>query len=403
METSEIILVVFLSIINLILLFSFIINHFNKKNKISKLKCEYDKDKEDYNDEDLEDEIEPGQLHAWVFAIVMCLDIWIIGAYATHWWAAKYFTHVAAEDNNKALFGDSFGAVNALISAFAFAGMIVAFILKRYELKLQRKELKAQRKEFEQQNSTLALQRFENTFFNMMELQQQIVNDLSISDYDKVWTQELADTGMNGHEEIVNTSYTGRQFISYVFHHTESDIKTRKIQHLGLSVELARGGLKSYENSSYRSLLDHYFRHLYTILKFINESQDIPTFKDKYRYATFLRSTLSRYELVLLYYNGLSSVGNEKLKPLIEKYCMLKNLDQNLLILSYDSFELTKAGNTLAAITYLKDNNLSGGDFEVLLTDQNLNNKYHYTAFYNTKEGAEKALEIIARVNDILK
>ena len=80
------------------------------------------------------------------------------------------------------MFGDSFGAVNALISAFAFAGMIVAFIMQRYELKLQRKELrmtrdemKEQTAEFETQNAIMKKQAFEGTFFKMLEVHRQNV------------------------------------------------------------------------------------------------------------------------------------------------------------------------------------------------------------------------------------
>lgn len=111
----------------------------------------------------------------WALSVLICLVIWIGGGFATHWYASNHFT-VGDNDNAPALFGDSFGAVNALISAIAFAGMLVTFRLQKYELSLQRKELKEQRMEFNQQNATLKLQRFENTFFNMMELQQQIVS-----------------------------------------------------------------------------------------------------------------------------------------------------------------------------------------------------------------------------------
>ena len=76
------------------------------------------------------------------------------------------------------LFGDSFGGINALVSALAFAGLIVTFAFQRYELEMQRQELKAQHVENSSQNKSLRLQRFENTFFNMMEFQQHIVNDL---------------------------------------------------------------------------------------------------------------------------------------------------------------------------------------------------------------------------------
>ena len=112
-------------------------------------------------------------------AIIVCLLLWIGGMLLSHWYAEKYFI-VSENDNPQALFGDSFGAVNALISAFAFAGVIVAIFIQRNELRLQRKDLGLQRNEFSTQNETLKLQRFENTFFNMLSLQQQIVNDPQI-------------------------------------------------------------------------------------------------------------------------------------------------------------------------------------------------------------------------------
>lgn len=48
---------------------------------------------------------------------------------------------------DRAVFGDMFGAINALISGFAFAGVIYAILLQRSELELQRKELQLTRTE----------------------------------------------------------------------------------------------------------------------------------------------------------------------------------------------------------------------------------------------------------------
>ena len=44
-----------------------------------------------------------------------------------------------------------------------------------------------------------------------------------------------------------------------------------------------------------------------------------------------IRDRLSSYELALLFYNCLSSVGIDKFKPLIEKYEILENMDFELL------------------------------------------------------------------------
>lgn len=47
----------------------------------------------------------------------------------------------------RGLFGDSFGALNALFVVFAFCGLIYTILLQRTELSLQREELKLQREE----------------------------------------------------------------------------------------------------------------------------------------------------------------------------------------------------------------------------------------------------------------
>ena len=50
-------------------------------------------------------------------------------------------------------FGDSFGAVNALFSGLAFAGLISALYLQRTELQLQRDELRLTRDELSAQSA----------------------------------------------------------------------------------------------------------------------------------------------------------------------------------------------------------------------------------------------------------
>jgi len=44
-------------------------------------------------------------------------------------------------------FGDSYGALNTLFSGLAFAGVVIAILLQRNELKLQREELRLTREE----------------------------------------------------------------------------------------------------------------------------------------------------------------------------------------------------------------------------------------------------------------
>ena len=338
----------------------------------------------------------------WAIAIVVCVLVWVFGAAVTRWYAS----HCASSVVNSAagLFGDSFGAVNALISALAFAGVIVTFRLQRKELDLQRKELKAQRDEFAQQNKTLKLQRFENTFFHMMELQQQIVNDLfiKVSDREHVWEDSSLSGGRDSKEVIVDNSVRGRQVIHYIYKHQESAYYNE-----GVYLQIFKKGMKEYENSPYISLLDHYFRHLYTILRYVDETDAFDvneegnadeeyTYKQKYHYTTILRATLSRYELLMIYYNGLSTFGNEKLKPLIERYSLLNNLDIYSLSFSKENLDLCK----IQKYNEIKweDYGLTGTDYEFYLTkDVHDKSRYLINAFCHTPEEYEEARMALSR------
>lgn len=232
-------------------------------------------------------------------------------------------------------FGDQFGAVNALFSGLAFTGLIYTIILQRRDLKLQRDDLRLQRDElaltrqemeeqtaeFEKQNDTLKIQRFENTFFNMLSQFQEVVNNLS-SQYQK-------------HRE--NVELSGRELFENYFETVTVyvDIPTEKgsVQRFrGMRNAIKELGLDGYDKADAPAYFDHYFRLLYRILKFVKESPLITYFEQEYEYTSILRAILSRYELVWLYYDGLSEYGRGKLKPLIERYAMLKNLRVDLLV-----------------------------------------------------------------------
>ncbi|HWY11802.1 MAG TPA: putative phage abortive infection protein, partial [Bacteroidia bacterium] len=74
--------------------------------------------------------------------------------------------------------------------------------------------------------------------------------------------------------------------------------------------------------------MSHYFRTLYHLIKFIDNS-DI---QNKKQYTSIVRAQLSSYEQVLLFYNCLHENGIEKFKPLIERYSIFKNIDGSLIL-----------------------------------------------------------------------
>lgn len=286
-------------------------------------------DKSNFESKDREEEERDYTSLIILGAIAACLILWAGGSLLTHWYAKTYFS-VGENENAPALFGDSFGSVNALISAFAFAGVIVAIFIQRNELKLQRKDLGYQRQEFITQNETLKLQRFENTFFNMMSLQQQIVNDLSYEIEEKKTVFEDSgdiDIGTIRKEIIVNKTIRGRELFSYLFmeepHYVELTHDTKQKAYGLRGYLFYVGGPKAYEESYATTYFDHYFRHLYTIIKFVDGAEFL-NFDEKYKYISMVRATLSRYELVWLFYNCIYGIGKVKFKKLIERYSILK-------------------------------------------------------------------------------
>lgn len=124
------------------------------------------------------------------YTILIKLIAAVIVIYASSWALVDYFI----DHNERGTFGDKFGAVNALFSGLAFAGLIFTIVLQRKELSLQREELQLTRKEmedqtaeFEKQNSTLRLQRFENTFFQLLSQFELVTDNLSFSYMERIF------------------------------------------------------------------------------------------------------------------------------------------------------------------------------------------------------------------------
>lgn len=327
-------------------------------------------------------------LAALVIILIMCIAAFIIFNSIDSW-------------DHRGQFGDLFGVVNALFSGLAFAGIIITIrqqhqdlCYQREALEQTRKEMRQQTNEFDKQNETLKIQRFENTLFKMLEVQQSIVNDLYSKDSHKDWVKEKTSqqAGNGSKEVLVQDDYHGRNLFYYAFmvcKHNIRNVNGFKMRVEGLYRVIEETGKAHFDDYYTTSMFDHYFRHLYTILKFISNNDWLNADK-QYQYATFVRATLSRYELVLLYYNGFF---HPKMKKMLERYTLLNNLRPFLLPVS---FEYRKYLEGLK----ITDNDLyeagfSIGDYEFYMTDkEDENDKYHLSAFY-TREEMQKGLDLL--------
>jgi hypothetical protein len=260
----------------------------------------------------------------WLFLLLIAvIAIWVISGSLLY----------SAKD--RGTFGDMFGAVNALFSGLAFASLIYTVWMQRQELSLQRQELeltrvelRGQKEEMKLQNKTFAMQRFENTFFELLRVHGQIVEAIDLQSTSRPTTK-------------------GRDCFK-VFFSRFSDQFDRKLltDQSELTLEICRSTYATFYQK-YQHEIGHYFRHLYHIIKFVKESEIV----EKRQYTNFVRAQLSSYELAMLFYNGVSILGAEKFKPLIEEFALLKNLPTGLLIQpkTHPAFYRASAfGNTTA-------------------------------------------------------
>lgn len=176
------------------------------------------------------------------------------------------------------------------------------------EVKYTRLELAGQKAEMAKQNKTLEQQKFENTFFQLLANHNSIVNSLDL------WRNR--DTG----REILAQ---GRD--CFVVFYNRLDGKIPRPESEKTIEYILEKYMEFFKDNV--SDLGHYFRNLYHIIKFIDESK----INNKKRYTNFVRAQLSAGELALLFFNCLTELGNEKFKPLIEKYSLLKNMDYSLI------------------------------------------------------------------------
>ncbi|MFC5625262.1 putative phage abortive infection protein [Algoriphagus winogradskyi] len=199
------------------------------------------------------------------------------------------------------------------------------------EVKYTRLELAGQKKEMKQQNETLKLQKFENTFFNLLSLHHQIVEGI-----DEI--EAKITSGTTRQPWGRSASHSDKSTYQHVTIKGRDVFKKWFIELSGIIEQQPDKGYLDHYLDIYSIIqtdFGHYFRNLYRIIKFIDEanfnSEPTEDFNIKYSYTSMVRAQLSDFELLFLFYNCLSVNGIEKFKPLVEKYCLFKNLPQEKL------------------------------------------------------------------------
>lgn len=199
--------------------------------------------------------------------------------------------------------------------------MYGAYKIQKKELRLTRKEMKQTRKEFKTQNETLKRQEFETTFFHLLELHHQIVNNILYKSPSK-------------------NEYRGRQYISLAYGEMYQSYKDKKalydmypsMQDLTpqqFDVKCLQTILQKYF-PEIEINIGHYFKNIFQTLRLLDKS--ILSAEEKMDFAKLLAAQLSNDELNLLLYYCIHNVEDKELWDLVCRYGMVDTMKPNTLL-----------------------------------------------------------------------
>lgn len=291
--------------------------------------------------------------------------------------------------------GDFFGGV--IGSFWALAGVFLLFLT----LKMQREELANQRTELQNTREVFEIQKFENTFFNLLEHQRKVLAELAISvpecsknykelkisfkqyvgtsalneainqlniiirllssphcqPYDDKYFKERYDDIvfrflMDNNPEEINVDFENTIFkeefeilsseheMSYFNFHYKIQAKDKHIFRHG-NPEIQCKIVYAIFFEIYGQDIGHYFRNLYHILNFLQNTEietvsqnsgselTISNYSYFLQHAKFVQAQMSSRELLMLFYNSACFANT---RDLVKKYEMMDNLSADLLL-----------------------------------------------------------------------
>ncbi|MBA1294427.1 hypothetical protein G7025_13770 [Pseudomonas lurida] len=230
----------------------------------------------------------------WKFAIVLSLVFCTYSAFfVLLLWDVPF--GFIAQKMRDGTFGDSFGTLNTLFSGMAFAGVLITLLFQRKDLS----ETRAQ----------IAHQQIESQFYSMLDLQQEVVRNFDLQ--------------QRGASEIVSKGRDCfKHWARWIPHHYDREEGSHE-------EKMAKSVASLIEK--HKADLGLYFRSLYSVFRFVHSCEH----KDRAQFGLVVRSLLSDYELIVLFYNSLSPRG-EKFKRFIYEFALFDNLEIDLLLRNED-------------------------------------------------------------------
>jgi hypothetical protein len=266
-------------------------------------------------------------------------------------WRESFSVDSKIDSEKVAQLGDSIGGI--IGSIWSLAGVILFYVAlteQRVDIQTNRDALKAQvkalnqqieefglqrieleetRKVFKEQSETLTIQRFENTFFQLLSLHHDLVDKLKFSKptFRKVpLNYEKREVLIQGYKDLtINIEYNNSKVSQSEFGSLEEEKNPPTSREEATS--RLRTAFHKFYFKDYNQTLSHYFRNIYHVFKFIYMSDLIKSDKKQF-YASLVRAQLSSEELFLILYNSLMvGLGYPNFLFFIKHFDILQNFD----------------------------------------------------------------------------
>lgn len=221
------------------------------------------------------------------------------------------------------VFGDFLGGVlNPILTFFTLFGLIVTIIIQRQELRLARNE-------YEKTADALSTSAIETTFFNIIDLHHNIVDNLKV-DLEELSDKTEAEKVIKGISSSILKAQIGAGFESKPLKAQGRSVFEEILNYLSIEAKSPEESLERYKyiQNNHNHILGHYFRNLYQALKVIhNYDEDKLLPEEKRKYTSILRAQLSTKELALLFMNCIEGVADSgQFKNLLIEFQMLEHL-----------------------------------------------------------------------------
>jgi hypothetical protein len=203
---------------------------------------------------------------------------------------------------NLGVIGDFFGGTTVgLLSLSSIIFVTTAIIMQKEELELQRVEVRKTREEYELTNKTMKIQQFENTFFNMISIYNNIVKNVSFKNGKDKKIQYDGKTGLDMLKLIFQQSYLEKEI------------------YLGNDINM-KFNLFTKE---FGYVIEHYFNFVIRFIVLIDHDKSL-TIVEKNNYIYLFFSSLSTAETFLIYYYFLTKEAN-KYECIFDKYSAIQD------------------------------------------------------------------------------